>query len=134
MKVNVLIFNGYGAPVMSHKLCKLLINEKVSFPLNRIISEERLKEIKQKARDIIDYSRLKSLKEQCQESENKVIRFTDNQFYFYNENSKYIHPFSIVEVDTSRPWKIEEYDGAEYIQYLDYIVINEEINYCDYKK
>ena len=134
MKINVLIFNGYGAPVLSHKLRKLLINEKVSFPLSRIISKERLKEIKQKAGEVLDYSRNKTLKEQCQESENKLLKFSNNQFYFYNENSEYLHPFSIVEVDSSRPWKIEEYDGAEYIQYLDYVVINEEINYCDYKK
>ena len=133
MKVNVLIFNGYGSPVMSDRLRKLLLIDKVSFPLNRIITEERLEKIKQKAGEVLDYSRNKSLKEQCQESENKLIRFSDNQFYFYNENSKGLHPFSIVEVDTSRPWKIEEYDGAEYIQYLDYVVINEEINYCDYK-
>jgi hypothetical protein len=38
----------------------------------------------------------------------------------------------IVAVDESRPWTIAEgTDGSgEYIQYLDYEVINEELNYC----
>ena len=39
---------------------------------------------------------------------------------------------SIQEVDNSRPWKIENYDGSEYIQYLDYKIIDENSNYCDY--
>lgn len=41
--------------------------------------------------------------------------------------------FTIQEVDTSRPWTIEEYDGAEYIKYLDgYELVDSECNY--YKK
>ena len=38
------------------------------------------------------------------------------------------------EVDTSRPWTILDYDGAEYIQYLDFDVIDKESNYCKLKK
>ena len=41
--------------------------------------------------------------------------------------------FSINDVDISRPWRITDYDGAEYIQYLDYDVVNKEINYCELK-
>lgn len=41
--------------------------------------------------------------------------------------------FSIEDVDISRPWRITDYDGAEYIQYLDYVVVNKEINYCELK-
>ena len=40
----------------------------------------------------------------------------------------------LVEVDTSRPWTILDYDGAEYIQYLDYNVIDKESNYCKLRK
>ena len=38
------------------------------------------------------------------------------------------------EVDISRPWTILDYDGAEYIQYLDYDIIDAESNYCKLKK
>ena len=40
----------------------------------------------------------------------------------------------LVDVDTSRPWTILDYDGAEYIQYLDFDIIDTEINYCELKK
>ena len=48
--------------------------------------------------------------------------------YEYNKDFYYI-----VEVDTTRPWRITDYDGLEYVQYLDYIVIDEELNYCELK-
>lgn len=34
----------------------------------------------------------------------------------------------VVDVDISRPWCIETYDGAEYLQYLDYEPIHPEYN------
>ena len=42
--------------------------------------------------------------------------------------------FNIAEIDTNRPWTICEYDGCEYIQYLDYDVINPEHNFCKFKE
>lgn len=41
--------------------------------------------------------------------------------------------YYIVEVDTTRPWRITDYDGLEYVEYLDYTVIDEELNYCELK-
>lgn len=35
----------------------------------------------------------------------------------------------VVEVDTSTPWYIDDYDGSEYIGYLKYTVLNKELNY-----
>ena len=40
----------------------------------------------------------------------------------------------LVDVDISRPWTILDYDGAEYIQYLDFDVVDAESNYCELKK
>ena len=39
----------------------------------------------------------------------------------------------IKEVDTSDYWTIEDYDNAEYIRYLKFEVINEDINYVRWK-
>lgn len=37
---------------------------------------------------------------------------------------------SVYEVDTSRPWTIDSYDGCECIEYLDeYELIDKELNY-----
>lgn len=40
----------------------------------------------------------------------------------------------LIDVDTSRPWTILDYDNSEYIQYLDYDTIDKESNYCSLKK
>lgn len=40
---------------------------------------------------------------------------------------------TVVKVDTSIPWSIEEYDGAEYIKTLEYEVIDEALNYIRFK-
>ena len=53
---------------------------------------------------------------------------TNEFIYEYNKGFYYI-----VEVDTTRPWRITDYDGLEYVQYLDYVVIDKELNYCELK-
>ena len=63
----------------------------------------------------------------------KVVAYDDpdgSKSYLFNDDNIVC---KIVDVDTSRPWTIETYDGAEYIQYLDYNVVNKELNYCTYK-
>ena len=44
-----------------------------------------------------------------------------------------ITTLAIVDVDITRPWTIDSYDGKEYIKYLDYDVVNEDINYCKWR-
>lgn len=69
-----------------------------------------------------------------------IIKFEDTQRYkdyqsyvVYDANLYGASSFSIVDVDITRPWTIEEYDGAEYIQYLDENkLVDKELNY--YKK
>ncbi|HDR4737038.1 TPA: hypothetical protein QCR36_004092 [Bacillus cereus] len=39
----------------------------------------------------------------------------------------------IVEVDISRPWTINDYDGQESIKYVDYKFINKHLNYVQFK-
>ena len=130
--MKVIIFNGYGLSCMSYKVQNLLINNKLCFPYNRIISEEKLKEIQFSAKNVLDNS-YDEINENC------IIRLIehcdklDRNFYFKSTYNNTLEPFTIVEVDTSRPWKIENYDGSEHIQYLDYEVKHKDINYCDYK-
>lgn len=134
MKINVLIFTGYGISCMSYKVQNLLINNKLCFPYNRIISEEKLKEIQLSAKNILDNFPKDDINRDCIV---RLIEHCDNLdriFYFRNYSTNTLESFTIAEVDTSRPWKIENYDGAEYIQYLDYEVKHKDINYCDYKE
>ena len=41
--------------------------------------------------------------------------------------------YEIKDVDILRPWTIQEYDGYEYIQYMDYKIIDEKLNYGKFK-
>ena len=51
-------------------------------------------------------------------------------FYATPDDSMPFNAFKIIDVDISRPWCIEEYDGAESVKYLDeYVCISEELNY-----
>lgn len=75
---------------------------------------------------------------------NNIKDTTKNYCYKVSNGVKYIYAtpnshslfniFKIVEVDISRPWCIEEYDGAEGIKYLDdYICVDKELNYFEFK-
>jgi hypothetical protein len=57
------------------------------------------------------------------------FRVNNTDIYRYEHNL-----YSIQEVDMSRPWTIASYDGLEYIQYLDYDVVDESMNYCELKE
>jgi hypothetical protein len=46
------------------------------------------------------------------------------------EDYQYVH---VAEVDTSKLWTIDNYDGAESILYLDYEVIDKNLNYVRLK-
>ncbi|MFO1442848.1 hypothetical protein KDN24_06420 [Bacillus sp. Bva_UNVM-123] len=50
----------------------------------------------------------------------------------FQVGKEYYQYASIVEIDTTKPWTIEEYDGAEYIKYIEYEVLDEKLNYCKF--
>lgn len=104
--LKVLIFPSYGNNKTSIELEDLM--NKYPFPENRYNSE------------IIDF-----IEKTYPSIEYYPSLYTTN----YQIDNKLI---SITEVDDNRPWKIEDYDGSEYIQYLDYNIIDKKSNYCDY--
>ena len=70
---------------------------------------------------------------------NTILKINRKQFSSYcikKEKPSYdfdSYKIYVADVDTTRPWRIDEYDGWEGIQYLDYDVIDEEFNYCSLK-
>ena len=66
------------------------------------------------------------------ECDNRYCESGTKMYRFYDSRQTLM--VTITEVDTSRPWTICEYDSSEYIQYLDYDVINEKVNYCKFKE
>lgn len=57
-------------------------------------------------------------------------RFVDEYRNVYELSNSF---YSIEDVDISRPWRITDYDGSEYVQYLDYNIVDKELNYCELK-
>ncbi len=74
-------------------------------------------------------------------NENKILKVNTkfHSIYFIKkEDEKNNYPnnryeFTIEDVDTTRPWHFSEYDGSEFIEYLDYEVVDKEFNYCKLK-
>lgn len=58
-------------------------------------------------------------------------RFVDKHRNVYELANSF---YSIHDVDISRPWRIADYDGSEYVQYLDYNIVDKELNYCKLKE
>lgn len=67
----------------------------------------------------------------------KIVKFIEQNGKFIDKHRNVYELansfYSIEDVNTARPWTIAEYDGSEYIQYLDYEVIDKKINYCTLK-
>ncbi len=99
--MKVLVCRGYGSHSFNKELkCKL---SQSKFPKNRVGK-------------IIKYL----------EEQGEVVLRQDNGYWI----KAYDEFYFIAEVDTSRPWTILDYDGSEYIQYLDYDIIDKDMNYC----
>lgn len=83
-----------------------------------------------------DWVQVSDLNEVCDTYKNYSYKLENGIKYIYGtpSNSVLFNIFEIIEVDISRPWCIEEYDGAERILYLDdYKCIDEKSNYFEYK-
>jgi hypothetical protein len=132
--MKVLLFTGYGGYAATPQMRKIL---------------EKYDGIYSRIGEIVDYvennhvlyhsSHFIEAESELKNNRELIIKFEDTQRYkdrqsyvVYDANLYGTASFSIVDVDTTRPWTIEEYDGAEYIQYLDENkLIDKELNYYD---
>ena len=134
MKIKVLLFTSYGANTVTPTMGDIM--KKYKGILCRI------------NRELIEYIENNSVVYEGNHSEHAEFMksFSDdsetivtlknhpNIYYVYNREYHYVSNFSIVEVDTARPWTIGEYDGAEGIKYLDEIkCVDEALNYWEVK-
>lgn len=77
--------------------------------------------------DLTKDEMIKRLKNDILQS--NIIARLDNKIYFKSSHfNNTIVRLSIVTVNTTIPWKINIYDGAESIKYLDLKLVNEKYN------
>lgn len=132
--MKVLLFSGHESAYPTEEMQKIL--DKLEFPFNRI--GEIVEFIEKNSEDIIDYSAISLLNTKKHIGKH---RLTSNIYACCTRKKKSelfgsnypITTLAIVDVDITRPWTIDVYDGAEYIKYLDYDVVDEDINYCKWR-
>lgn len=120
--MKILIFNSYGN-IGTTKDIRMLLS-KYPFPKNRI--GEIVQYIENNATKISP-ERITDFLKNNQDKIGKIKE--DNNYFVYDSELNCLKRLSIVDIDISRPWDIAEYDGSEYIQYLDYEIIDSELNY-----
>lgn len=128
--IKVLLFSGYGVDSVTNEMKTIM--DKYDFPRNRI--GEICNYVESKAK-YMDYTKLSfnEISKFLEKNKEEIVLF-DDSYYIYEPILRMPCKLSIKEVYINRPWTIMNYDGAEYIKYLDYNIIDKEIYYCSYKK
>lgn len=133
--MKILLFTGYGGYAATPQMKEIL---------------NKYKGIRGRVGEIVYYvesnhvsyptiSELPEVEKEFTKNKELIVKFEDIQKHGYQKYMVYnstgysnTTTFSIVNVDTTRPWTIEEYDGAEYIQYLDENkLVDKELNYYE---
>ena len=123
----VLIFSSFGLNSCTPEMEKIL--NKKRCPQNRV-------------GEIIDYLEHKAvfmendfdkIQDYLKKDKNNLVKIEDKGrdiYIIWDDNVHWTSSFTIKEVDISRPWTIEDYDGAERIHYLDdFELIDSQLNY-----
>lgn len=120
--MKVVLFQSYGINQGNTKIAEYL-NSK-PFPENRI-------------GDIVDFIESTSqelppdtfVNELSSLDKDEIFRLQDNIYLYFDSDSR-VHGLTIVDVDISKPWTIDDYDGSERIKYFEPIKLcNKEMNY-----
>lgn len=129
-----LLFTGYGLSDVPECLKSIL--RKSKFPENRtgeIIDYLDKNAVHLEASTSEDVYKLKGyLKKNPEKIAKLKLNYKKDLYAYYDKQLKDTNTFSVVDVDISIPWTIDEYDGAEGIQYLNLKIINKELNYCEF--
>lgn len=132
-KMKILLFAG-NRKDSSLQLNKFL--QKNDFPQNRF--GEIVKYVEKTAVELSpSFNSFDNLYQILSGSPEKVVHIKDNIYACLDSDYKNANMITFVfiyDVDTSRPWTLQNNDGIEHIQYLDYKVLNEDLNYCDFIK
>lgn len=126
--MKILLFTSYDDGLGTPKMRKIMkkyggirgrVGEIIEYVENhKVMFEDSLENSMRMAQDMFENNK------------ETIVTFSNHSRYYYNSGYGYMNSFEIVEVDTIRPWTIKEYDGAEYIKYLDeQKLVDKELNY-----
>ena len=123
--LKVILFADFGSNYCTPDMLKIM--ERASFPANR-------------TGEIIDYVEQHAIKkdertlteEFIKKNKGSIIQCSPGRYITWGEN--FCASYEIVDVDITRPWHIEDYDGYERVQYLDFDILDPQLNYCISKR
>lgn len=130
--MKVLLFTNYGSDTRTPKMIEIM-NKNGGYTIKGRTGEvidyiENNCEVYKE----MDYNILLEIKQRMRENHELIFTFKNFQgkYYAYNSNTHDSDKFSIVDVDITRPWTIEDYDGSEGIKYLDeWTLVDKDMNY-----
>lgn len=126
-----LLFTGYGGfSYIPKDIREILTNKK--FPSNRYGEIIDILEKKEK----VEINSEKEFLKRLEDDSDLILHVVNNNYDFYcyyDKILKYIIKMNIEDIDTSIPWKIQEYDGSEGIVYFKKPkIIDENINMAEF--
>ena len=126
-----IVFTNYGIPKIPKEVSDLYtqkFNEKDELAR---LDEDVISAIE--ALPWLQYDNLEYYKQITEEIKSKINRNDDETMYIFWEYGE-LYQFSIINVDITRPWGIQEYDGWEGIVYYDTLEpVCEDINFYRWK-
>ena len=131
--MKVLLFSGYGGTTPTPKMTEIM---------------NKYKGIRRRTGEIIKYVEdncrvyggaaseevIKEIEALMKKDPNTIVTFLINRnvYYIWDVDMDSFVSITIQDVDTSRPWTIKEYDGAEFVSYLDdKKLVDEVLNYWE---
>ena len=136
--MKVLIFPGYGGCIYTDEMKEAAEQQSGALAgrIGRVVDVVESAEVRDTSGDID--GDFKSVLEELKNNYGKIIglKGLDSNkerihYYTWSNDINWAIKLMIVDVDTSKPWKIGEYDGAEYIEYYNIPeIIDEESNYA----
>lgn len=140
--MKIAIFSSYGANFLTEEMKVLIERESFVEDRARIAEylEKKAKECEKKVSfDIIEenFFEIKSFLEKNKNDvfllKNKLDTSKKQTFIYYDDNINYTSIISVVDVDISKKWNINTYDGAEGVNYYEEPkLIEEKYNYYDF--
>lgn len=128
--MKILLNTGFDAGAYTKEMKKIM--DKSTFPDN--IKGEIVEYMETHAVELPKHLEYKEFQDYCKQNPENIYRSSERIFHVWNSECSCLSKYTIFDIDTSRPWTVTEYDGAVTPRYLDYDVINADMNYCELRR
>jgi len=142
--MKVLLFTGYGESAYTKRMLEAAksqtgrLADRTGKVVEIVEQAEVIKVNRENESDIFEElkNRLKKDTELILGVEFSSLNEEDRKFiryYIWDPDIEWVVEMTIIDVDTSKPWRITDYDGAESIEYFQGVkILDQETNYAEW--